>query len=82
MRYFLGILGVLLGTVLIIKSDWFLANFGRNGWAEEHLGSSGGSRLMYKLIGFVFIFISMLAITGMLGGFIMAIFGSLFGIKK
>ena len=81
MKYLLGILGIALGTILVIKSEWFLQNFGASTWAEEHLGTSGGSRLMYKLIGLVFIFISIMAVTGMLGGFVLAIVGPLFGIK-
>jgi hypothetical protein len=81
MRYILGLLGVALGAIFVIKSEWFNENFGSNAWAEEHLGSSGGSRLMYKLIGLAFIFISMLYITGMLGPFVLAIVGPLFGIK-
>jgi hypothetical protein len=79
MRFFLGLLGVALGAVLIIKTEWFIRNFGKNGWAEEHLGTSGGTRLMYKLIGLVFIIISMLAMTGLLGGIVLGIFTPLFG---
>jgi hypothetical protein len=56
MRYFLGLIMVGIGVLLIIKTEWFVQNFGSNAWAEEHLGTSGGTRLMYKLIGIVFIF--------------------------
>lgn len=78
MKYVLGILGVALGAIMVIKTDWFLNSFGTNAWAEEHLGTEGGSRLMYKLLGLLFIFISMLAVTGQLGPMILAIFGRLF----
>lgn len=78
MKYFFGLLGIALGVVLIIKTEWFIQNFGTNAWAEQHLGTSGGTRLMYKLIGLVIIFIAMMGMTGLLGGFIMATIGKLF----
>jgi len=78
MKYFLGLLAIAFGTILIIKTEWFIQNFGTNAWAEQHLGSSGGSRLLYKLIGLAIIFIAMMGVTGLLGGFIMATFGKLF----
>lgn len=78
MNFFWGFLGIVAGLLLIAKTEWFVQNFGANAWAEEHLGTSGGTRLMYKIVGLVFIFISMMAMTGLLGGFIMGTFGKLF----
>jgi hypothetical protein len=78
MKYVAGILGVALGVFLIIKTEWFIENFGTNAWAEEHLGASGGTRLLYKLIGLAIIFIAMLGLTGLLGGFLMGTVGRLF----
>lgn len=78
MKYIIGILAIALGVFLVIKTEWFIQNFGTNAWAEQHLGSSGGTRLMYKLIGLAIIFIAMMGMTGLLGGFIMATFGKLF----
>lgn len=80
MRYILGILGIVAGTFLIIKTEWFIQNFGTNAWAEEHLGTSGGTRLMYKLIGLIIIFISIMSITGLLGPAVLRTLGPLFGI--
>lgn len=77
-KYIIGLLAIALGIVLIIKTEWFIENFGTNAWAEEHMGTSGGSRLMYKLIGLAIIFIAMMGITGLLGGFIMGTVGKLF----
>jgi hypothetical protein len=79
MRYILGFIGIAIGTLLIIKTQWFIQNFGTNSWAEQHMGTSGGTRLMYKLVGLAIIIISTLAVTGLLGGIILGIFGSLFG---
>jgi len=80
MKYIIGVLAIVLGTVLIIKTEWFVQNFGPSAWAEEHMGTSGGSRLLYKLIGLAIIFIAMLGITGMLGNVILGTFGKLFGL--
>ncbi|MFH2018380.1 MAG: hypothetical protein ABII98_00115, partial [bacterium] len=63
---------------LIIKSEWFLQNFGSIAWAEENLGTSGGSRLLYKLVGLVFIFIGFILATGMWESFLMATVGKIF----
>lgn len=79
MKYFLGLLGVGLGILLVVKTEWLIQNFGTSTWAETHMGTSGGTRLMYKLIGIIIIFLSFMAMTGLLGGFILAIFGGIFG---
>lgn len=78
MRYFIGIFIVFIGCLLILKTEWFLENFGSIGWAEANLGTSGGSRLMYKLIGLLGIFIGFLLITNMFQGFIMGTLGKVF----
>lgn len=82
MKYIVGILAIVFGTFMVIKTEWFLENFGTNAWAEQHLGSDGGSRLMYKLIGLAIIIIAMLGMTGLLGGIIMSIFSSLFMVNR
>ena len=82
MTYFIGILVIVVGIFLVIKTEWFVQNFGSSAWAEEHLGSSGGTRLMYKMIGIIFIILSLMGMTGMLGEVIINIFGSLFGLNK
>ncbi|KKQ27960.1 MAG: hypothetical protein US42_C0003G0017 [Candidatus Magasanikbacteria bacterium GW2011_GWC2_37_14] len=82
MTYIVGILAIVVGCFMVIKTEWFLENFGSNAWAEEHLGSDGGSRLMYKLIGLAIIIIAMLGMTGLLGGIIMSIFSNLFMFNK
>jgi len=76
-----GILIIIAGCILIIKTEWFIQNFGTSAWAEQHLGSSGGTRLMYKLIGLAAIILSVMGMTGMLGEVIVSVFGRLFGLK-
>lgn len=82
MSYIIGILAIALGVVLILKTEWFVENFGSSAWAEEHLGTEGGTRLMYKLIGLAMIALSIMGMTGMLGEIIIGTFGSLFGIRS
>ena len=77
MRYFLGILFVAVGVLLVIKTEWFIQNFGTNAWAEDKLGTSGGTRLMYKLIGIAAIFIGFLTVTNMLQGFLLGTVGKI-----
>lgn len=78
MYFIFGILAVVAGALLVIKSAWFYENFGTIAWAEEHLGSSGGSRLMYKLVGLAIIFIGFLLITGQFTSFLGATIGKIF----
>ncbi|MFH1201063.1 MAG: hypothetical protein V1484_01900 [bacterium] len=63
-RIIFGGLGAALGFYLVARTEWWLNTFGRIQWAEQHLGTSGGSRLMYKLIGLLVIFLSFVYITG------------------
>ncbi len=62
---------------MIMRSEWFLSFFGRIDWAEIHLGTEGGTRVFYKILGLLTIFISLLIITGMIEGFVLAIFSPL-----
>lgn len=79
MKFLWGGLAILAGIVLVIKTEWFIQNFGSSAWAEAKLGTSGGTRLMYKLIGIALIFGAFLGTTGLLGKIILSFFGPLFG---
>ena len=78
MNYFFGTILTAVGIFFVLKTEWFLENFGTINWAEENMGSSGGSRLAYKLIGIALVFFGFLLITGMMGGFLMGTIGKLF----
>lgn len=80
-RVIIGIIIAAIGFILVWKSEWFHQNFGRIQWAEEHMGSSGGSRLMYKLIGIAIIFIGFITVTNLHKQFLNATLGKLFGLK-
>lgn len=66
-----------LGAFMVVKTSWFVENFGYSEWAESKLGG-GGTRLMYKVLGLLFIVGSVLGMTGALGEILFGIFGKLF----
>lgn len=49
-RILLGLFVMVVGFVILKKTDLFRSWFGEIPWAEEHLGS-GGTRTFYKLFG-------------------------------
>jgi hypothetical protein len=64
-----GIIISLFGSWIIVQTDKWLGFFGRIEFFERHLGAEGGSRMGYKLIGIIFIFLGVLIITGLFQGF-------------
>jgi len=72
-----GIVLALIGLPFVLKTRWFMENFGANAWAEAKLGP-GGSWLFYKLIGVGFSLVGILLATGLLGGLLMGTVGQLF----
>lgn len=81
MKYTIGILAIIVGILFVIKSEWLVTNFGAIEWAEAHLGTSGGSRLMYKLIGIAMIIISVMIMTNLAQEIFLNVMGPTFGIK-
>lgn len=59
-----------VGVLIVIKSEVMLNTFGRIDFFERYLGVEGGSRLGYKIIGILAIFIGFLVMTDMIGGFL------------
>jgi hypothetical protein len=78
-RIIFGLAGIIIGTLIIIYTDWIVRNFGRSAWAEAHLRTSGGSRTFYKLIGLAIILIALMGSTGILQSLLLSFFGNLFG---
>ena len=62
-KFIVGLIIVAIGFIIIWKTEWLLQNMGRIGWAEQHLGTEGGSRTMYKLIGILIIFVGFMYAT-------------------
>ena len=59
-----GLLLLAAGTFLVVKSEWFMNNFGRIAWFDLKLGAEGGSRLGYKLVGVAIIILGLILATG------------------
>jgi len=70
MYIIIGFIVLAAGALLVIKSEAMLNAFGRIAFFEKYLGSEGGSRLGYKIIGLIAIFIGLLIMTNMIGGFL------------
>ena|GEM_PF-491337 len=64
-RILLGLLLVAAGSVIVIKAEAIYNFFGPVQWAEDKLGSEGGSRLFYKIIGILIIFLGFSVATGL-----------------
>lgn len=60
----LGIIIIIAGFGMVVKTEWLINNFGRMAWFEDKLGAEGGTRLGYKLIGLIAIFIGIIVMTG------------------
>ncbi|PLX21499.1 hypothetical protein C0584_02420 [Candidatus Parcubacteria bacterium] len=70
MSFILGVIMLISGAMIAIKSEVILNAFGRMEFFERYLATSGGSRLGYKLVGIIIAIIGMMTITGLIGGFI------------
>ena len=70
MNILVGLIIFAIGTMIVIKSESMLNAFGRIAFFERHLGVEGGSRLGYKLVGLLTIFIGALIMTNLIGGFL------------
>lgn len=69
MNIVFGIIAMIIGIAFVAKTEGLLNTFGRIEFFERYLGGDGGSRLGYKLIGLLLIFIGILLITNLFGGF-------------
>ncbi|MFA5248464.1 MAG: hypothetical protein WC415_04545 [Patescibacteria group bacterium] len=78
-HFFLGASLMVIGALITIKAEAILSFFGPISFFEKYLGSEGGSRLGWKLIGILFFFIGFLIMTGMINGFMLWILSPLLG---
>lgn len=70
MNILVGFIILIIGVFMIVKTEALLNAFGRIEFFERKLGAEGGSRLGYKLLGLLAIFIGTLIMTNMIGGFL------------
>lgn len=67
LRQFMFGMGIaFIGFLVVWKSDFLLRNFGRVPFAEKYLGSDGGTRLFYKLLGVLTMIGAIMHATGLL----------------
>lgn len=79
MHFIQGLIGVAAGFILIRYSIPLTDMFGKVDWAERNLhGGMAGTYTLYRLVGLVFIILSLLYMFGGLG-FIVGPLGSVFG---
>ena len=77
MKYFYAFLVIIFGFLLVRYSNWLVNNFGYIDSAEHYLGTYGGTRLIWKLIGVLFIVGALLVISGIMNNILISIFGRL-----
>ena len=79
MHIFSGLIGVIIGFLLIRYSIAITDMFGKVDWAEEHLrGGLAGTYSLYRIVGVVFIILSLLYMFNAVG-FLLTPLGSVFG---
>lgn len=74
MQVIFGLILVTIGFVMVYYSNWLYYNIGAIGIFEKYLGTSGGSRLGYKLIGLFIIFLGALTTFNLIGAFFFWVF--------
>ena len=65
-RIILGLIIAAIGALITIKAEWIYQNFGPIPSADKYLGTEGGSRLAYKLIGILAAIVGFLIMTNLI----------------
>lgn len=63
-QIFLGLFGIGLGVLITLKSEWLINNVGSPSFAQKYLGTFGGGRLFWKLLGILIVAFATLYMTG------------------
>jgi len=71
MSIIIGIIMMVIGALIVIYSEKILNGFGRIEFFEKYLGTEGGSRLGYKLLGMLIFFVGVLVMTNLIQGFLL-----------
>ena len=69
---------VFVGAVITIYANKIYESMGPMAWAEEHLGTEGGPRVLYKLIGIGLCVLGFLTVTNLLTAIIISIIQAIF----
>lgn len=83
MRFFWGLIGIIIG-VLLLKYTYSLSQtFGKFDWAEKYFtGGLGGTYFFYKIAGVLVILFSALYMFGILDNLLGPISGVFGGVKN
>ncbi|HTX87080.1 MAG TPA: hypothetical protein VMC41_03370 [Candidatus Nanoarchaeia archaeon] len=71
MNIIIGLIIAAVGALITIKSEAMLNMFGRVAWFEKYLGTEGGTRLGYKLLGILVFIIGVMIATNVFGDFML-----------
>lgn len=76
MQWLLAFVLIGVGCLLVIKTQWIYDFIGPIEWAEQHLGTEGGTRIFIKILGVLLILGTFLGVTGILGGWLTGLFSN------
>ena len=74
MRFLISSIIIIVGVLIVVKSEKIFNFFGYSEWAESKFREWGGSRMMYKLIGLIIILVGIMYMTNMIEGILLAFF--------
>jgi len=79
MQILYGLIIVIVGSLMVIKTEFFLGMTGSIAWAENNLGTEGGTRLFLKLLGILIILLGFTVMVGLWNELLSSTIGRLFG---
>ena len=71
MNIIFGLIIAVVGALITVKSEAMLNMFGRVAFFEKYLGTEGGTRLGYKLLGILVFIIGVMVATNVFGDFML-----------
>lgn len=74
-RILIGVALTAIGFIIVWKTRKFIESFGSIAWADAKLGG-GGTSIMYKTIGLIFIFVGFMYATNLWTAFLEATIGA------
>ena len=76
LRILIGMMVAGVGSFMVIRTETILGFFGTVDWAEQKLGG-GGTRLFYKLLGILIVFVGFMIATNLWNAFLESTLGSI-----
>lgn len=67
-----GVFLIVIGVLMVIRTDWFLKAIGQIAWAERVIGST---RSFLKILGVVLIFLGLTMLFNLFGGIVYWVLG-------